>query len=56
MWGGGGHSGTEWLPTAIWMCGAEAVNANIFGWSASFGAQNGGGILQTKNLLHVILS
>ena len=23
--GGGGHSGTEWLPTAKWPRGAEAV-------------------------------
>ena len=26
---GGGHSGTEWLPTAKWLCGAEAVSTKI---------------------------
>ena len=25
----GGHSGTEWLPTAKWLHGAEVVNAKI---------------------------
>ena len=27
--GGGGHSGTEWLPSAKQPCRAEAVNAKI---------------------------
>ena len=25
----GGHSSTEWIPTAKWPHGSEAVNANI---------------------------
>ena len=27
--GGGGHSGSEWLPTDKRQCGVEAVNAKI---------------------------
>ena len=52
--GGGGHSGTEWLPTAKWPCGAEAVNAKIQGRSTPLNAKSGGGQLQTKHLIRVV--
>ena len=52
--GGGGHSGTEWLPTAKWMHGAEAVNAKILGQSTHLKAKKGGGQLQTMSQTGVV--
>ena len=31
--GGGGHSGTEWLPNTKWLHGAKAMNTKRKGWS-----------------------
>ena len=52
--GGGGHSGTEWLPTAKWPRGAEAVNAKIKGRSTQLKAKKGGGQLQTMSQIGVV--
>ena len=49
--GGGGHSDTEWLPTAKRPRGEEAMNTKIQGRSTPFGAKKGGGQLQTKNVI-----
>ena len=37
---GGGHSGTEWIPTAKRLCRAEVVDAKIEGRSALFKTVN----------------
>ena len=52
--GGGGHSGTEWLPTAKRPRGARAVNGKIWGQSTHLKAGKGGGQLQTKNQIRVV--
>ena len=45
--GGGGHSGTEWIPTAKRQSGAEAVNDKFY-------AKKGGSQLQSKNQIRVV--
>ena len=52
--GGGGHSGTKWLPTAKQPRGAEVVNAKIWGRSTHLKANKGGGQLPTKNQIGVV--
>ena len=47
---GGGHSGTEWLPTAIRLGGVEAVNAKSRGGQLLLKARKRSGQLQTENL------
>ena len=48
--GGGGQSGTEWLPTAKQAKGAEEVNTNILGWLTHLEAKKRGRGKQTENL------
>ena len=38
---GGGHSGTEWIPTTKRLHGTEAMNSKIEDWSAHFKANKG---------------
>ena len=40
---GGGHSGTEWLPTAKLLRGAEAVNVKMYGRSTPLMVKKGAG-------------
>ena len=54
--GGGGHSGTKWLPTANWPSEVEAVNAKVYkGRSNHLKAKKGGGQRQTESQIRVIL-
>ena len=52
--GGGRHLGTEWLLTAKWPRGAEAVTAKIKGRSTHLKAKKGGGQLQTKKVMREV--
>ena len=49
--GGGGHSGTKWIFTGKLSNGAEMVHDKIQRRSAPLDSKEGGGQLQTKNLI-----
>ena len=38
--GGGGHSSTEWIPTAKWLRKREFLNGKMYGRSALFREKN----------------
>ena len=55
-WGGGGeHTGTELLPTAKEPCRAEVVSVKILGRLTPLKAKKGGGQLQNKHLVSVVI-
>ena len=50
---GGGHSGTEWIPTAKWTHRKEEVS-QYFGVVRSFFDKTGSGQFQTKKLTEAV--